>query len=101
MHSRLMLNARIAMRSQRRRVSSYRLEGMLICHLERLILLHCRGYLDITVLAHDEGYRRDKDAVNQVEAAFERCEELNWPRASYDELVHRYTVEEHGTGVLW
>ena len=74
---------------------------MLICHLEGLILLHCRGYLAITVLAHDKGYRRDKDAVNQVEAAFERCEELNRPRTSYDELVHRDTVEEHGTGVFW
>ena len=49
----------------------------------------------LVVLADEQANRGNCDAVDPVVAAFESAQELNWPRACNNKLVHGDAPEEH------
>ena len=77
-------------------VSARHVERAVYCHtFERLVSFHDFTDTMLVVLADEQADRGNCDAVDPIVAAFESAQELNWPRACNDKLVHRDAPEEH------
>ena len=76
-------------------VSARHVERAAHCHtFERLVSFHNFTDTMLVVLADEQADRGNCDAVDPIVAAFESAQELNWPRACNDKLVHRDAPEE-------